>query len=75
MTKGRGPSYTGGAKEDLYFIFDQKWSKLGTLIDSDATMGEMKKNFKNFYSVLYLLALTLTVYKEYINNLGTQFPS
>ncbi len=38
-------------------------------------MAEMKKNFKNVYSVPYMLALTLTVYKEYLNTLDTQVPS
>jgi hypothetical protein len=47
-TKGRGHPYSGGANKYLYFIFDQKWSKLGTFIDYDPTMAEMKKKVKIF---------------------------
>jgi hypothetical protein len=34
----------------LYFGFHQKWSKLGTLLQTDAKVAEMKKKFKIFDS-------------------------
>jgi hypothetical protein len=46
MMKERGSSLHGGS----YLSFHQKWSKLGTLLQSDAYEAEMKKNYNIFDS-------------------------
>jgi hypothetical protein len=45
--QGRGLYSMGGS---LYFSFYQKWSKFGTLSQTDANEAEMKEKFKIFDS-------------------------
>jgi hypothetical protein len=43
MSVQRGTSLHGGS---LFFSFHLKWSKLGTLLQTDANEADMKKKFK-----------------------------
>jgi hypothetical protein len=47
--KGMGTSLHAGS---LYFSFHQKWCKLGTLLQTDASEAEMSKKFQIFDSAL-----------------------
>jgi hypothetical protein len=47
MKKGRGSLFHRGS---LYFSFNQKWSKFGTLPQTDPNEAEMKEKFKIFDS-------------------------
>ncbi len=46
-----GALYYMGKAYGIYFSFHQKWSKLGTFLQTDANEAEMKKKLKNFDSV------------------------
>jgi hypothetical protein len=45
----------------MYFSFHQKWSKLGTLLQSDAKKAEMKKKNK-ILTMRFVKDIALTVY-------------
>ena len=47
----------------LSFIFDQKWSKLGTRNHIAPKLDKRKKNSRFYNSNPSVLAITLTVYK------------
>jgi len=47
----------------ISFIFDQKWSKLGTHIHIGPKLEERKKNSRFYNSTPYVLAITLAEYK------------
>jgi hypothetical protein len=49
--RGRGTSLHGGS---FYLSFHQKWSKLGTLLQTDANEAEIKKKNKNFLQCTHL---------------------